>query len=248
MYDKIASKLDDIAEGLESKGLLKEARDLDIVANTLEAAQEQSEDSLGQVPNGKEDLSEATVGINKFVLRQTKPDFAGTKISRQQLESIRNKVEMGLRKGQATSGTGQYKNIKTVRVVDPSIKMGYAEITPENRPLLKTRVNKRTEEEREVPYEQKYFDSKDVPADPSNHIDIILYPKSQLESENSNPTGADYDVISVNAEGAGGRSPMTPETLRRNQQGKDVGGSGAKYTPEQMARSKEFWNNHAMVL
>lgn len=36
MYNKLAAELDKIAESLESKGLLKEATELDIVANTME--------------------------------------------------------------------------------------------------------------------------------------------------------------------------------------------------------------------
>ena len=36
MYDKIAQKLDGIASDLESKGLVQEACDLDVMANTLE--------------------------------------------------------------------------------------------------------------------------------------------------------------------------------------------------------------------
>ena len=40
MYDRIASRLDEIAERLESKGFVSEAEQLDVVANTIDAAVE----------------------------------------------------------------------------------------------------------------------------------------------------------------------------------------------------------------
>jgi len=39
MADKLASMLDGVADSLESKGFLKEAEEIDVVSNTIDAAE-----------------------------------------------------------------------------------------------------------------------------------------------------------------------------------------------------------------
>jgi len=230
----LAATLDEIADKLESKGLLKEARDLDVISNTLEVLAAENPDA------------KATVGINEFVKRQTKPDFAGTKVTPAQLESIRKRAEQNIKRGASTQGSQPF--IKYVTIHEPSITVGYARVTPENEHLLKSRTTKREGREFEEAFEQRYFDKKDVKPMPSDHVLVVMFTREQLESEKSNPTGADYDIISINAEGYGKSAPRTPETLMRNAKGPESGGSGEKYTPDMMTESKRFWENHAMVL
>jgi len=227
-----AEAIDKIAGRLESKGLVREAEELDIVSNTIEAAAAQQD-------------AEAAVGINKFALRQAKPDFVGTKLSRAQMESLRKEAERQIRTGQAKLGYADF--VRIARVKDPNIKCPIAKITPQNEPLLKTRTTKRRDFEEE--YEQRYFEAKDVQPIPSDHVDVVLYSKAQLEKEpDGRPTGADWDIITFNAEPTPAGTPMAPETIRRNIKGIKGGGSGHQHTPEELSQSEAFWNSHAMIM
>ena len=251
MYDKIVSKLDGIAENLESKGLLKEASDLDVVANTLEkiAAEDGTEpvaEPAGAPATGlSRGDSNPVVGINTFVMRQTKPDFAGTKVTKQQIDRMRQDVERMATTKQLKPGYAPF--VKIARVKSPDVICPIAKITPENKHLLKTRMTKRRDFEEE--YEQRYFESKDVKGIPSDHVDVILYSREQLASEpDGTPTGADWDIISINAEPTPEATPMAPETMKRNMKGPESGGSGHQHSPEELSKSESFWSNHAMIM
>jgi hypothetical protein len=231
---KVASMLDAIADRLESRGFLKEASDLDVISNTIEAL------DADTVPEGK-----PTVGINDFVKRQTKPDFAGTKVTTAQLNKLHKDAERQAASNQLKPGYAPY--VKIARVIDPEIACPVAKITPENKSLLKTRMTKRRDFEEE--FEQRYFEAKDVKPMPSHHVDIIMYSKEKLSSEpDSNPTGADWDIISINAEPTSSGTPMAPETIKRNMKGTQAGGSGHQHSPEELSQSEAFWENHAMIL
>ncbi len=197
-----------------------------IVANYMNAAEEKK-----------------TVGINDFVKRQTKPDFAGTKISTADLENLRKKAEQEINAGKDKQGYADFVRIVSIR--DPKILCSIAKITLENKKFLKTEKTKRREEEEE--YEHSFFESKDVKGIPSHHVDLILYTREQLEKEKEKHTGSDYDLISVNAEISEKGAPITPETMRRNIKGPDSGGSGHQHTKKEIAHSEDFWKDHALI-
>jgi len=193
--------------------------------------------------NETEKTEGKTVGINDFVKRQTKTDFAGTKVTDAQLITIREEAEKIINAGQDTQGYAPFVRIATIK--DPSILSNIAEITPENEKFLKKEMTKRREGEEE--YEQQYFDSKDVKGIPSHHIDIIMYTKEQLDSEGEKNTGSDFDIISINAEPYDKSVPMTAETMRRNIKGPEAGGSGHQHSEEEIANAEEFWSKHAYI-
>lgn len=118
-------------------------------------------------------------------------------------------------------------------------------VTPENKNFLKTEKTKRREGEEE--YEHNYFDSKDVKGIPSHHVDLILYTKEQLEKEKEKHSGADFDLISVNAEISEKGAPIAPETMRRNIKGPESGGSGHQHTEKEISHSEDFWKDHALI-
>ena len=190
-----------------------------------------------------------TVGINSFVLRQTKDDFAGTKVNQSQLENLRKASEKAINaNGSNVKSPEDYLRIVTLK--DPSIISKIAKITPENEKLLKKEMTRRRAEEEE--YEHRFFDSSDVKGIPSHHVDVILYSKEQLKAEqekmpSSDFTGADFDIVSVNAEPYEESAPMAPSTMLRNIKGKEAGGSGRQHSPEELAKAEEFWNNHANI-
>lgn len=166
-------------------------------------------------------------------------------MTKQQLEKYRAEAERQAKAGRLKPGNAPHVKIAVVQ--DPSVKCPIAKITPENQHLLKTRMTKRRDFEDE--YEQRYFEAKDVQPVPSDHVALILYSKEQLESEpGGDPTGATYDIISVNAEPTPAGTPMAPETIRRNIKGPESGGSGHQHSPEELAQSEAFWQNHAMIM
>lgn len=184
-----------------------------------------------------------TVGINNYVKNQTKSDFSGTKVSMAELDDLRRKAEEGVNSGKDKEGYKPYVRIVTIK--DPKILSNIAKITSENKKFLKTEMTRRQKGEEE--YEHSFFESKDVKGVPSHHIDLILYTKEQLEKEKSNPTGSDFDLISVNAEFSDKSVPMTPVTMRRNIKGPAFGGSGHKHSEKEIAGAEKFWKDHAFI-
>jgi hypothetical protein len=184
-----------------------------------------------------------TVGINEFVKRQTKADFAGTKLTLAQLEQLRKKAEDAIRTNKDKRGYADF--VRVVSIKDPSIMSPIVKITPQNEKFLKTEMTKRREGEEE--YEHRFFDSKDVKGTPAHHVDLILYTKEQLDKEKEAHTDADYDLISVNAEFSEKSVPISVETMKRNEKGPEFGGSGHKHSPEEYTVSESFWKDHAMV-
>jgi len=89
---------------------------------------------------------------------------------------------------------------------------------------------------------------------PAQYVDLILYRKDVLEEDPLNKdelTGADWEIVSINAKPNSEDIPMSPITMARNQLADDpkygVGGTKGEFTPEQFARSIMFWNDHVMV-
>jgi len=227
---KIATMLDRVASSLESKGFIKEAYELDVISNTLDSKYDEGDNQ--------------DVGWNKFADRHLSSDFAGTKITPSHKSKILKEANRLVGAGQMKPGYADF--VKIVTIKDPSIKTPIAKITSDNKDKLKTRMTKRRDFEEE--FEQRYFESGDVEPIPSDHVDVILYSREQLESEpGGNPTGAAWDIISINAEPTSGGTPMSPETMRRNMKGKEFGGSGAQHSSEDLAKSESFWKDHAII-
>lgn len=229
----IREKLDG-ADLLEMEGLLRKLKDF-----YTKKKSELQEDVRSQ----KTSAEKKTVGINEFVKRQTKPDFAGTKVTMAQLEDLRKKAEQGVNAGKDRKGYADFVHI--VSVNEPDILCNIAKITPQNEKLLKTEMTKRREGEEE--YEHRFFESKDVKGIPSHHVDIILYTKEQLDKEGEKNTGSDFDIISINAEISEKGAPIAPVTMRRNIKGPASGGSGHQHTEEEIGESEKFWEQHALI-
>lgn len=59
---------------------------------------------------------------------------------------------------------------------------GYIEITPENKPLIESCYEARTE--KELPVLVQYIDRNKLPPPKATHLDIILYSREQIIKEN----------------------------------------------------------------
>ena len=85
----------------------------------------------------------------------------------------------------------------------------------------------------ELPYLTRYFKFTDrimlgvgiCKRENAKTINVIVYSKEHLLKEKEPLSGADFDIISINAE-MDFEVPMTPDTIIRNHLGIKYGGSG----------------------
>lgn len=186
-----------------------------------------------------------TVGISQFVIRQTKDDFVGTKVTAEKLEKLRSMAEQKLNINvDVSEGYAPFCKVVTVR--DMALKCPIIEITEENEPLLRTRYRNRNED-KELAYLSRHFPKGSVKLIRAHHISVILYTREQLEKEGDAVTGSDYDIICINAEAENMDSPMTPVTIVRNALGTEYGGSDFPVDKEKHAESVAYWERYAMV-
>ena len=181
------------------------------------------------------------VGINDFAKRQLEADFVGTKLTRAELTDIADMTQVMVREGKQQDGYAPFCKI---------VKLGFpltcpiVLITDENEHLLKTRYFARRDSE--LPVLQRYFPLGSMAVPIADHVDVILYTKEQLQKENEKHTGAELDIISVNAE-LETSSPMTPITIMRNALGPEQGGSGKELDRTAYDEAVKFWSQHAMI-
>jgi hypothetical protein len=105
--------------------------------------------------------------------------------------------------------------------------------------------------EGEPPYQKTIAYGKKSPA---TAVTIVLYQKEVLEQDELNTadlTGADWEIVSVNAHCLEvDEIPMHPLTMARNQfadRPEGQGGTKANYSADQFAESILFWQSHIQV-
>jgi hypothetical protein len=81
---------------------------------------------------------------------------------------------------------------------------------------------------------------------PARLVDIILYHKDVLAQDGEELTGAEWEVISINAYPDDQIPPMHPITMARNFLHKE-GGTKVDYTPEEFANAIWYWSQHTNV-
>ena len=81
---------------------------------------------------------------------------------------------------------------------------------------------------------------------PAKVVDIVVYRKDVLESEGDETTGAEWDVISINARPDEQPEPQNPVSMARNFLGLP-GGTKAEYTAEEFAKAIVYWSHRAML-
>jgi len=203
-----------------------------------------------------------TVGINKFVLRQTQDGFAGTRVTVGELDRLVGLVQSQLAAHEnvqslTNSSGGVYGYIV---VIDNemlhdvegyeglNIRSSYIHEDDWDRPLVDSLVVEyETRREGELPFLTRYIDWKSSDLPVATHLHCVLYSREQLQSENEECSGADYDLIAVNAEMGMKGAPMTPVTMMRNHLGPDFGGNGNLLDAEKYKESVEFWSKHILV-
>ncbi|MFH1851906.1 MAG: DUF3228 family protein [Candidatus Neomarinimicrobiota bacterium] len=82
---------------------------------------------------------------------------------------------------------------------------------------------------------------------PAGKVELVLYRKNVLAENNENSTGAEWELISINAVPEGlAELPMGPVTMMRNQL-ELPGGTAARYSSEQWVESVRFWQYYAAL-
>lgn len=182
------------------------------------------------------------VGINSFVMRQMEDDFVGTKITKEQMEEIFVQTASKMNKNESEEG---YASFCQIVKLNYDLKSPIVKIDDNNRHLLVSIYKARRPNE--LSNLTRYFLKGSVELVKADHIEVILYTKEQLIKEKEEYTGADYDILCINAEPAELSSPMTPNTMIRNHLGSDFGGSGATLDKKKYEESVAFWQEHAMI-
>jgi hypothetical protein len=71
-----------------------------------------------------------------------------------------------------------------------------------------------------------------------------------LQESGEEFSGADWDIVSINARCFDEPAPIPPQTMARNQLANTedgVGGTKADYSADEFAKSIVFWNTHTLI-
>ena len=113
-------------------------------------------------------------------------------------------------------------------------------ITDDNRPLLRSDYEARTQDE--LPVLVRWFEGIDPPV--ADFLIAILYDRAQLAKEGTAIT-ADWGVVGCMYTAEPIETPMAPITMMRNALGVEEGGSGVPLDRDAYRHSVEFWRTHA---
>ncbi len=104
--------------------------------------------------------------------------------------------------------------------------------------------------EGEIPVRKKRaFGTKQIPM----KVVVVVYKRELLLEDELNEnelTGAEWEIVSINASPCDEDVPMPPMTMARNQLAgteDGAGGTKANYSGEEYAKSIMFWNKHMLI-
>lgn len=86
----------------------------------------------------------------------------------------------------------------------------------------------------------------------ANFVDLVIYRKDVLEEDSDfKGTGADWEIVSINARVDEEEAPIPPQTMARNQLADvpehGVGGTKADYPVKDFIKSIDFWKTHCLI-
>lgn len=213
-----------------------------------------------------------TIGYDPFVLRQFKPEFAGTNLSKidqgKLLDLINVKYQEFLntkedaKEKPAILLNSEWDFCKYLVFSNPAaeIKSQVAEINLAIYPYIRTAYSSRTPEE--LPVLSRWAELPPGFAQPTaNFIVVILYSREQLMSEYDKkptpegqeklpfylPESVQYGIVSIMGTTTPEADPLIPVTMMRNALGQEEGGNGAKINRESYMKSVKFWETHVMI-
>jgi hypothetical protein len=183
------------------------------------------------------------IKASEFVKRQTREsEFSYFTSSWNALEDIATSLfNDGLIR------TGYREGVILIDVPEVTLNMFMSALVPITDDLVfKTEFVARREGEEKLSKSVAYGKKQ-----PAKSAFIVLYSKEVLSEDPLNElTGADYEIISINASPTLEEPPMRPATMARNfladtEQGK--GGTKGEYTAKQFAESIMFWKKHTLI-
>ena len=185
-------------------------------------------------------MKDCSVGVNRFVERQTK-DSGKTYAKTLSFNEIADHASKQLAKGNYKNGYRDgvvLVNVDTKFIEDfvcPIVKID------ENTNLIAEQVKRRDEEE-------PYIRIRALNGEPlkTSNVDLILYRNDVLKESNENTSDSEWELISFHAIPSGIKNmPMGPVTMMRNQL-QLVGGTKGIYSSEEWAESVYFWQKYAI--
>ncbi len=189
------------------------------------------------------------IQFTKFALERhfNNPDFPGTKIIGFDTEAFLNVVVAMAEATEIKPGYAPFCKHVFVRNFTHA-RSGVAVITPKNKHLLQCGYKVRRPGE--PAFLCRWFEGLEAPQ--AEWLDVVLYTGEQLLSEKGSDTAvdtdADYGIVSINAGLDPWESPMSPETIIRNALGRECGGSGVPFDPEEYYKAVTYWGDHALCL
>lgn len=175
------------------------------------------------------------IGVNQFVRRQT----AESKYSHFE-GSWDELVELVETNFYYCRKPGYRDGVILVLVPPGRFFSGVVEVTPDTQ--LRATFAARHEEER------PFIQVEAVGAEklPARAVEIVLYRRDVLlEEPGGASTGADWEIVSINARPTCESEPLTPVAMARNFFVLP-GGTKAEYATEEFARSIIYWSKRAM--
>jgi len=177
-----------------------------------------------------------SIGINPFVRRQT----ADSRFSH--FDGALERV-IGLGRDFFDKAKPGYRDgVVLVAVPAAGFFSGVVELTPETK--LRTTFVARQPGEDPV----KVTEAIGAEKLPALHVELVLYRRDVLleDGPDAAPSGADWELISINARPTPEPEPLTPDAMARNFLVLP-GGTKADYTAEEFAQSILYWSCRAMA-
>jgi len=178
-----------------------------------------------------------TIGIHSLVTRQTPGSrfshFDGT---------LQQVAVLGVEHFDAGGKPGYREGVRLVSVPAAGFFSGVVEVTPD--------TDLRATFEARSAGEDPYLSVVAVGGEklPALHVELVLYRRDVLleDGPDAAKTGADWELISINARPTAEDEPMTPMAMARNMLSLP-GGTEATYTAEEFARAILYWSCRANI-
>lgn len=188
------------------------------------------------------------IELCEFAERQLEADYAGTRVTREIVESLIKEAE-GME--DYIPGYADFCRILCLKNTTENGEFIFDELSLltvdkdwaiENGAVLKTAYEARNENE--IPVLVEWVEGIEAPVAPFVHL--ILYSREQLEKENESLT-ADWGIVSIQTAATAMVEPMRPITAMRNALGIEEGGSGVAIDKKAYLESAEYWSKYAII-
>lgn len=207
------------------------------------------------LPSAKASVSSSgkLFAMDAFAIRQfNNPLYTGTHVS-YDVEMFEDTINNEFHSKKLSLVDGYAPFCKHVFIKNfADVTCGYAEITEQNKHLIRSCYESRKEDELAVLIQ--FLDRDECPPPVATYLDIILYSREQVIKENismgvtpPDVNSPPWRIISVKGQLCDYELPMQPITIMRNALGTAEGGSGVPLDRSKYTESVAFWTNHVAI-